>query len=64
MARADANMYAAKEAGKGQAYGISWKTGAGVRTEPDIVGYIGNREQSGRLAMRGFPRRNKFGNYE
>lgn len=31
MARADANMYAAKEAGKGQAYGISWKTGAGSR---------------------------------
>ena len=44
--------------------GLSWKTGAGVRTEIDIGGYIGKRAQSGRLAMRGFPRRNKFGNYE
>ena len=44
--------------------GLSWKTGAGVRTETDIGGYIGKRAQSGRMAMRGFPRRNKFGNYE
>ncbi len=44
--------------------GLSWKTGVGVRIETDIEGYIGKRAQSGRLAMRGFPRRNKFGNYE
>ena len=44
--------------------GLSWKTGAGVRTETDIKTYIGNRSQAGRLVMRGFPRNGRFGNYE
>ena len=44
--------------------GLTWKTGAGVRVETDIKTYIGKRAQAGRLAMRGFPRNNRFGNYE
>ena len=44
--------------------GLSWKTGAGVRTERDVKAYLGKRSQSGRVAMRGFPRNNRFGNYE
>ena len=44
--------------------GLSWKTGVGVRTETDIEAYIGKRSQAGRIAMRGFPRNNRFGNYE
>ena len=44
--------------------GLSWKTGAGVRTETDIKTYIGKRSQSGRVAMRGFPRNGRFGHYE
>ena len=44
--------------------GLPWKTGAGVRTETDIKAYIGKRSQAGRIAMRGFPRNNRFGNYE
>jgi topoisomerase-4 subunit A len=44
--------------------GLSWKTGAGVRTETDIKTYIGKRSQAGRLVMRGFPRNGRFGNYE
>ena len=44
--------------------GLPWKTGAGVRTETDIKAYIGKRSQAGRMAMRGFPRNNRFGNYE
>jgi topoisomerase-4 subunit A len=44
--------------------GLAWKTGAGVRTEADIKAYIGKRSQAGRIAMRGFPRNNRFGNYE
>ena len=44
--------------------GLTWKTGAGLRTETDIKAYVGKRSQAGRLAMRGFPRNNRFGNYE
>ena len=44
--------------------GLPWKTGAGLRTETDIKAYVGKRSQAGRLAMRGFPRNNRFGNYE
>jgi len=44
--------------------GLSWKTGAGARTETDIKTYIGKRSQSGRVAMRGFPRNGRFGHYE
>ena len=44
--------------------GLPWKTGAGVRVETDIKSYVGKRAQAGRLAMRGFPRNNRFGNYE
>ena len=44
--------------------GLPWKTGAGVRTETDIKAYVGKRSQAGRMAMRGFPRNNRFGNYE
>ena len=42
--------------------GLSWKTGAGIRTETDLEGYLGRRGQAGRVAMRGFPRSNRFGN--
>ncbi len=44
--------------------GLPWKTGAGVRTETDIKAYFGKRSQAGRLAMRGFPRNSRFGNYD
>ena len=44
--------------------GLPWKTGVGVRKEADIKAYIGKRSQAGRIAMRGFPRNNSFGNYE
>ena len=44
--------------------GLTWKTGAGVRTETDIKSYIGKRSQAGRVAMRGFPRNGRFGHYE
>jgi topoisomerase-4 subunit A len=44
--------------------GLPWRTGAGVRTETDIKAYVGKRAQAGRLAMRGFPRNARFGNYE
>ena len=43
--------------------GLSWKTGAGIRTETGLEGYLGRRGQAGRAAMRGFPRSNRFGNY-
>ncbi|MEX2455358.1 MAG: DNA topoisomerase IV subunit A [Rhodospirillaceae bacterium] len=44
--------------------GLRWKTGAGVRTETDLESYVGKRAQAGRLAMRGFPRNSRFGNYD
>ena len=44
--------------------GLTWKTGAGVRTETDLKPYIGKRSQAGRVAMRGFPRNGRFGYYE
>jgi topoisomerase-4 subunit A len=44
--------------------GLPWKTGAGVRTDTDIKAYVGKRSQAGRIAMRGFPRNGRFGNYE
>ena len=43
--------------------GLPWKTGAGTRTESALEGYLGRRGQAGRIAMRGFPRSNRFGNY-
>lgn len=54
---ADVSTFTLKE-------GLTWKTGAGVRTDTDIKSYIGKRAQAGRMAMRGFPRNNRFGNYE
>ncbi len=44
--------------------GLSWTTGAGVRTARLPSQYLGKRAQAGRLAMRGFPRNNRFGNFE
>ncbi|PPR09706.1 MAG: DNA topoisomerase 4 subunit A [Alphaproteobacteria bacterium MarineAlpha11_Bin1] len=43
--------------------GLPWRTKAGIRIETDIKPYIGKRAQAGRMAMRGFPRNNRFGNY-
>jgi topoisomerase-4 subunit A len=41
--------------------GLTWSAGAGrVRTETDLVAWIGKRGQSGRLPPTGFPRSNKF----
>ncbi|MEC7488558.1 MAG: DNA topoisomerase IV subunit A [Pseudomonadota bacterium] len=45
------------------AEGLGWKTGSGVRKESDIRAYIGKRAQAGRIAMKGFPRNNRFGNW-
>ena len=44
--------------------GLPWRTGAGVRREKVPPEYLGKRAQAGRVAMRGFPRNNRFGNYE
>lgn len=40
--------------------GLSWPYGSGVKTETDILPWLGRRGQSGRLAPLGFPRNNKF----
>jgi topoisomerase IV subunit A len=42
------------------ANGLSWQTGAGVRTENDIKAWIGKRAQAGLLVPKGFPRVNRF----
>jgi len=41
--------------------GLSWATGAGVRTETDLDDWIGPRGAKGRLPPKGFPRSNRFG---
>ncbi len=41
--------------------GLSWKSGAGVRTETAIKEWVGERAQAGRLPPQGFARSNKFG---
>ena len=41
--------------------GLTWITGAGVRTETDLLAWRGKRAQAGRLPPKGFPRSNKFG---
>ena len=41
--------------------GLTWVTGAGVRTETDLMAWRGKRAQAGRLPPKGFPRSNKFG---
>ncbi len=41
--------------------GLTWITGAGVRTETDLMAWRGKRAQAGRLPPKGFPRSNKFG---
>ena len=40
--------------------GLTWETGAGVRTEPNAKNWIGKRAQAGLLAPKGFPRNNRF----
>ncbi len=40
--------------------GMSWTTGAGVRTETALEAWLGKRAQAGRLPPNGFPRANKF----
>ncbi|MEQ8664387.1 MAG: DNA topoisomerase IV subunit A [Rhodospirillales bacterium] len=41
--------------------GLTWETGAGVRTEGNAKNWIGKRAQAGLLAPKGFPRNNRFG---
>ena len=40
--------------------GLSWVTGAGVRTETALADWVGERGAKGRLAPKGFPRSNRF----
>jgi len=40
--------------------GLTWRTGAGVRTEKDIKRWIGKRSQAGQLPPKGFSRANRF----
>ena len=40
--------------------GLTWVTGAGVRTETDLMAWQGKRAQAGRLPPKGFPRSNRF----
>ncbi len=44
-----------------RAEGLTWRTGAGVRTETDIAAWLGSRGQAGRLPPAGFPRSGRFG---
>ncbi len=41
--------------------GLSWRTGAGVRTEPAFEPWVGKRAAAGRLPPKGFPKSNRFG---
>jgi topoisomerase-4 subunit A len=41
--------------------GLSWQTGAGVRTETNIKTWVGKRAQAGQLPFKGFTKGNKFG---
>ncbi|MGF1639350.1 MAG: DNA topoisomerase IV subunit A [Rhodospirillales bacterium] len=43
-----------------RAEGLSWRFGAGVRTETDLAGWWGRRGQAGQKAPRGFPLANRF----
>jgi topoisomerase-4 subunit A len=49
----DVKAFALKE-------GLSWRSGDRTRTDTDLRLYVGKRAQAGRLAMRGFPRSNRF----
>ena len=40
--------------------GLTWRSGNGWRTEPDIERWVGKRAQSGQLPPKGFPRANRF----
>lgn len=40
--------------------GLTWVTGAGVRTEPGAKTWLGKRSQAGLKAPKGFPRNNRF----
>ncbi len=40
--------------------GLSWQTGAGVRTETNIKTWVGKRAQAGQLPFKGFPKANRF----
>ncbi|MBI3451629.1 MAG: DNA topoisomerase IV subunit A [Rhodospirillales bacterium] len=40
--------------------GLSWRSGAGVRTETNLRDWIGQRSQAGRLPPAGFTRANRF----
>jgi topoisomerase-4 subunit A len=40
--------------------GLSWQTGAGVRTETAIKKWVGKRAQAGQLPFKGFPKSNRF----
>jgi topoisomerase-4 subunit A len=42
------------------AEGLSWRAGAGVRTETNLQDWVGQRAQAGRLPPQGFPRVNRF----
>ncbi len=40
--------------------GLSWQTGAGVRTESNIKNWLGKRAQAGQLPFKGFPKASRF----
>ncbi|MBT6093444.1 MAG: DNA topoisomerase IV subunit A [Rhodospirillaceae bacterium] len=40
--------------------GLSWQTGAGIRTETNIKSWVGKRAQAGQLPFKGFPKSNRF----
>jgi len=40
--------------------GLTYKSGSGLRTDPDIINWKGKRAQSGQLVPKGFPRSNRF----
>ena len=40
--------------------GLSWLTGAGMRTEPNIKTWVGKRAQAGQLPFKGFPKAGRF----
>ncbi len=40
--------------------GLQWATGAGMRTEPKMKDWLGDRAQAGHMPPQGFPRSNRF----
>ena len=40
--------------------GLSWQTGAGIRTETNIKSWVGKRAQAGQLPFKGFPKASRF----